>query len=262
MRPSTRLLTVGLANLTAMLSACTDPVPTAASASATSTVPRAELVSPTAETGPCPPTSLPTGYVLHYCFNFTTPVDGVWHGFIVERSVAQPPETVNGAYTRTRLNWDYLLVTPTGYRRFEAADGIAPSAAADLTTFQAEYNGREWFDVLRVMRGIGTRTGPMTIAVAKRARTFRSRTTDLIRAVTSLRIDNVLTSPEALNLMQPLRQAIELQDAGDNATASVRLGNFIGRVVAYRNRTPPLLTAAQGDALIAGAREIQAQLAP
>ncbi|MEO7363445.1 MAG: hypothetical protein ABI120_24135, partial [Gemmatimonadaceae bacterium] len=191
------------------------------------------------------------------CFNFT-PIDGVWHGFVLERSVAQPPEEQGGQFSRTRLNWDYVLITPTGYRRLEAGGAVAPpSPAADLTAFQAETNGREWIDVFRIIRGVGTRSGPMTIAIAKRSRTVRTMSTDLLRAVAAFRAEGRLTAPQATTLARHLRLAIEYQDSGRSSDARTSLESFILQVQAASG-----LTSAQSEALVVGARDVIARLTP
>jgi hypothetical protein len=215
-------------------------------------------LAPGGDTGRCPP-AIPQGYTLHNCFNFQ-PINGVWHGFVLEHSREQPPETANGAFVRTRLNWDYLLVTPAGYYRLEAGGEIAPAVARDYMAFQAEYNGSEWFDVVRVMRGIGTRTGPITIAVVKRPQTVATKTDDLLRAVTSHRKLTILSPTQADALSTTLRTARRQFEEGEATAAVASYQQFIQQVRALLRASPPVLSPLQGEPLVRGAEEILARI--
>lgn len=115
---------------------------------------------------PCPPT-VPPNHTTVFCFNFTT-MPGVWHGFVVGRSI-QPFTSGDVG----QLSADYVLVSPTGLDRIVA--GAPVDIARGGYTFQSEFNGTLWNDVLRIMTPAGDPAYTLTVSVVRRVSFFSVR---------------------------------------------------------------------------------------
>jgi PKD domain len=100
----------------------------------------------------CPPT-VPPGYQLITCFDFDFQ-PGVWHGFIIHA-----PGLPN------QLSHQYLLLNPVGFTYIPV--GTPPTGARSEYTFQPEFNGQVWYDVVRFMLALASPPQRMTIAIAR-----------------------------------------------------------------------------------------------
>jgi FIMAH domain-containing protein len=214
----------------------------------------AALQNASATVIPCPPT-VPTGYTLVYCFDFDL-IPGVWHGFIVQLSDSQPAGFPDGAFSRTRLSADYLLISPTGFQRLgpgDPGDNLTASYA-----FQTEFNGTTWFDVFRILSPVTQPTQRVTIAVAKRPVTPAVQTAAIASQVSQLLTSGVLSDGQATSLTQKLDAIIAMLDEGKATPAANQLGAFVNQVQALM--AGGVLGAAQGQALIDAANAVIARL--
>lgn len=209
--------------------------------------PRMPAAPSTSQLVACPP-SVPAGYTLVYCFDFDF-IPGVWHGFIVHS-----PTLPNA------LTHDYLLISPTtfGY--------VVPGTVLDVSrsnyTFQPEFNGTVWYDVVRLMLSNQAAPQRITIAVARRALTPQLQVSGVSQQVNALATWGTLSAGNANALTQKLVAAIAALNVGDMVTAANNLTAFTNQVRAMMSGASPRLTPAQGVALIDAANAVIARITP
>ena len=194
---------------------------------------------------PCPP-AVPAGYTLVYCFDFDL-IPGVWHGFIVHSP------TTPGA-----LSHDYLLISPTGFQYI--VPGTPLNHSVSSYTFQPEFNGTTWYDVVRIILSDLAPAERVTIAVARRALTPAVQTTAIVTQVNQLQASGVLSGGQAASLTQKLEAIIARLDAGNTTPAVNQLVAFVNQVLSLVS--DGVLNAAQGQALIDAATAVIARLTP
>ena len=237
--PRPRRVLAAAATLAA-LACSTDP-------SGPAPTPRMPASPSTSQLVACPP-SVPAGYTLVYCFDFDF-VPGVWHGFIVHS-----PGLPNA------LTHDYLLISPTtfGY--------VVPGTVLDVTksnyTFQPEFNGTVWYDVVRLMLSNQLPPQRITLAVARRVLTPQLQVSGLSQQVNALATAGTLSTGNANALNQKLLAAIAALNLGDAVTATNNLTAFMNQVRAMMSGGSPRLTPAQGQALIDAAQAVIARITP
>ncbi|HEY0672529.1 MAG TPA: hypothetical protein VGD27_09695 [Longimicrobiales bacterium] len=195
----------------------------------------------------CSLATLPASANVVLCFT-TTLQPGVWHGWGLELSAAQPLPATNGEHTRTRLNHPYILAAPAGYRKLDDSELGQPLES--IHAFQTEFNGVLWFDVLRLQTSV---SGPaQTVPVV----VFWAQSTaiggDITAAVAALLNADVVNGGQANALTKKINHAGDLIAKGKTAEAIEVLQGFIQQVndLTYIDL---VLSPAQGQQLIAWA---------
>ena len=199
----------------------------------------------------CPLATLPAGARIVACFN-TTLQPGVWHGFYLEQSIAQPTGNVNGTYYRTGLNHDYVLASPQGYTRWGPSDPIAPGGAnlnQNLYAFQTEFNGFVWNDILRLFAAADG--APQDVSVVAYWADATTVAADIGTLIDGLLSAGVVNGGQANALTKKIDQALKLQAKGKSAEAAAVLEDFIQQV---RDLTGPVLSPQQATGLIDAAQ--------
>jgi hypothetical protein len=186
--------------------------------------PRAHVGSPAAS---CPIVPLPaTAHVL-LCFS-TTLQPGVWHGWVLETSAAQPPG-IPANFSRTRLNHQYLLASPQGFTQWGPSDPLAPPVLfQDVSAFQAEFNGTIWWDVVRLHAAANS--PPQTVPVVVYWLDATGAAGELTGAVNTLLEAGVVNGGQANALTRKINQALDLVAKGKAADAIVVLQGLIQQV--------------------------------
>ena len=220
---------------------CTRDLPTDVESSS-ARLPRNGLQgNPAIVSTPCPPT-VPAGYELVTCFNFTS-IPGVWHGFIMGNAIAPiPPATVGS------LSADYLLISPTGLLRIPPNSPV--NVAGAEYTFEPEFFNGAWIDVLRFVTPSGDPPYDLTLAVAKRPLTAALQAAAIISQVEQLEATGALGSGVAAALTGKLTDAIAEIEAGNPQTAANILQAFVNQVSALMSGRNPRLSSTQGQSLI------------
>lgn len=134
----------------------------------------AVVFTATAATAPtCPLAAVPANATVHLCFTATLQ-PGTWHGWIIERSLAQSAGLV---FDRARLNRSYYLASPSNFVRWGTTDPLAPPASLGQNVFaiQPEFNGTEWFDVARFHASAGGSALSLPVVVYSVPRAFLGR---------------------------------------------------------------------------------------
>jgi len=195
----------------------------------------------------CPLATLPPGAQVVLCFN-TTLQPGVWHGFLLEESAAQPTGYPDGAFDRTRLNHTYMLASPEGYAQLES-ESDPPSPTENLYAFQAEFNGVLWYDVLRLQAaGDGD---PQNVSVVVYWADATTVAADLGAAIDGLLASGVVNGGQANALTKKIDQALALIAKGQTDEAVAVLEDFIQQV---RDLTGSVLSSDQAADLIDAAQ--------
>lgn len=179
----------------------------------------------------CPLADVPLGAHVVLCFT-TSPLPGVWSGWVLDVSDAQPPGTGNGLdfFDRDRLNHPYVLASPAGYLRWGPSDPLAPTGleTEPVHAFQPEWNGTLWLDVLRIFPLPGSPQQDMAIVVfwADAA----TVATDLSDTIMRLQSVGVFNRGQANSLVRKVDQAIKLLSKGKTDAAVEILSGFIQQV--------------------------------
>ena len=202
---------------------------------------------------PCPPT-VPPGYTTVFCFNFTS-IPGVWHGFLVGNSIAPvAPSTVG------ELSAEYVLASPRGLTP------IPPGSVVDVTqgqyTFESEFNGTAWFDVLRFVTSANAAPQQLTLAVLKRALTPALQVQSITALISQLVVQGPVNGGQAIALSSQLQTAIANLNSGKTAPAVNALQAFVNHVSALMSGSNPVLSAAEGQQLIDEANAVIARVTP
>lgn len=202
----------------------------------------------------CPLATLPPGAQVVACYN-TTLQPGVWHGFFLEQSVAQPTGYPDGAYDRTRLNHTYVLASPQGYTQWGASDPVAPGPVSEnLYAFQAEYDGVAWADVLRLFAAADG--APQDVSVVVYWADATTVAADLGAVIDGLLAVGVVNGGQANALTKKIDHALQLLAKGKTNEAVAVLEDFIQQV---QDLTGPVLSPDQAAELI-GAAQYMIQL--
>lgn len=196
----------------------------------------------------CPLADLPESARVLLCFN-TEILPGVWHGFIIETSDAQPPGTLE-YFDRSRLNHGYILASPQGFTRWGPADPLAPGALDNIYAFQPEYFLGLWRDVFRIM---SASAGPEVVPIVIFWADPSGVAADLKDAIADLRTTGVVNAGQANALARKIDQAASLLAKGKQADAIAVLQGFIQQVDDLTN-IDFVLTAAQATQLTAWAQ--------
>lgn len=200
----------------------------------------------------CPLAAMPPSANVLFCFT-TTLQPGVWHGWIIELSDAQPPGTGNGLdfFDRNRLNHPYILASPAGFTYWGNSDPLAPlPQAEDVYAFQPEFNGFVWYDVLRLHASANG--GPQTVPVVVFWVNASGMADDLRMAVNDLLTAGVVNGGQANALTRKIAQAMNLLAGGKNAEAIDVLQGFVQQVNGFA--AAQVLTDAQAEQLTAWAQ--------
>lgn len=211
--------------------------------------PAADVIGLTPQT--CPLASLPPGAQVVACYNATL-LPGVWHGFYLEQSVAQPTGEPDGSYDRTRLNRDYVLASPVGYTRWGPSDPIAPGAAdlnKSLYAFQTEFNGVVWNDILRLFAPADG--DPQDVSVVVYWADPTTVAADIGTTIDGLQAAGIVNGGQANALTRKIDQALKLLAKGKTTEAVAVLEDFIQQV---RDLSGAVLSTAQAARLIAAAQ--------
>ncbi len=202
---------------------------------------------------PCP-LNVPTGYTAVFCFNFTS-APGVWHGFIVGNSIPPVPPATLG-----QLGAEYVLVSPQGLTR------IPPNSSVDVTqgqyTFQPEFNGTNWFNVLRFVTSAYAAPQQLTLAVLTRALTPAMQVQTIASLVSQLNVQGTLNGGQANALSSQLQTAIARLSSGNTGPAVNALQAFVNHVSALMSGNNPVLSFAEGQRLIDEANAVIARVTP
>jgi hypothetical protein len=177
----------------------------------------------------CPLATLPASARVLLCFN-TTLQPGVWHGWFIEVSAAQPPSRFDGDADRSRLNHQYLLASPAGYTRWGPGDPMAPTGTetSNIHAFQAESNGTLWIDVLRLVAAPGT--GPQSVPVVVFWLDAAGAAGEVVSTVQSLLDAGALNAGQSNALNIKVAHALAFLEAGKDAQAVNMLLAFIQQV--------------------------------
>jgi hypothetical protein len=200
----------------------------------------------------CPLAPVPPSANVLFCFT-TTLQPGVWHGWIIELSDAQPPGTGNGLdfFDRNRLNHPYILASPAGYTYWGPSDPLAPlPQTGDVYTFQPEFNGFVWYDVLRLHTAANG--GPQIVPVVVFWVDASGMADDLRMAVNDLLTAGVVNGGQANALTRKIAQAMNLLARGNNAGAVDVLQGFVQQV--HNFAAAQVLTDTQAEQLTAWAQ--------
>ena len=199
----------------------------------------------------CTLAPLPATAHVIACFT-TTLQPGVWHGWALEVATAQPPG-IDGNFSRTRLNHQYLLASPQGFRQLGPSDGIVPPIPFEnASAFQAEFNGTFWSDVLRLHAAANgpSQTVPVVVYWLEPA----DAAGELTAAVATLLNGGVVNGGQANALTRKISQALNLIAKGKTADAIVVLQDFIQQL--YDLTSNGVLSPAQSQPLVAWAHYI------
>ncbi len=207
--------------------------------------PRAHLGSPASS---CTLVPLPATARVIACFTALLQPDG-WQGFLLEVATAQPPGT-DGDFTRTRLNHNYLLASPTGFTQLGPSDLATPSHSA--YAFQAEFNGTTWWDVVRLHAAANS--APQSVPVVVYDLDAAGAASELMSAVNTLLASGVVNGGQANALTRKIDQALALIAKDKIADAILLLQGFIQQVNDLT--TDGVLSPAEGQPLIAWAQHI------
>lgn len=212
-------------------------------------VPSADLIG--ALSPGCPLAPLPPGAQVVACF-YTILQPGVWHGFYLGQSVAQPTGYPDGSYSRTRLNHDYVLAVPVGYTRWGPSDPVAPGGAdlnKSLYAFQTEFNGTVWNDILRLFAPADG--DPQQVSVVVYWADATTVAADIGTTIDGLLATAVVNGGQANALTKKIDQALSLLAKGNKDEAVAVLQDFIQQV---QDLTGAVLSTAQADELIGAAQ--------
>jgi len=201
----------------------------------------------------CPLATLPPGAQVVACFNATLQ-PGVWHGFYLEQSVAQPTGEPDGAYYRTQLNHDYVLTSPVGYTRWGPSDPIAPGASdlnESLYAFQTEFDGVAWNDILRLFAPANG--DPQDVSVVVYWADATTVAADIGTTIDGLLAAGVVNDGQSNALTRKIDQALSLLAKGKTDEAVAVLEDFIQQV---RDLTGAVLSTDEAADLIAAAQYI------
>ena len=162
----------------------------------------------------CSLAQVPASATVVTCFTFVLQ-PGVWHGFILELSTSQPSGTPDGSYNRSTLNHPYVLALPQGYRELGITELGTPFE--DIFAFETEFNGVQWFDVLRLQASAAN--GPQSVPIVVFWASATEIGGDIKDTIAGLESSGMLNGGQANALSRKINQALKLIAEDKNAAA-------------------------------------------